>query len=172
MDPTDVRMNSSKIWKAYPPRQLVTPAKLAEIELTDTDLALACEDSYRAARLLIRVHGRPVGYADLAVEMLPTLDRARLLATLDPETIERASSHLIGDLALAGFSVADQSADLNSLLVQTMQAPHACERAPAIDGPLVSVAICTRDCAETIGATLQSLERQTYRNIEVLVVDN
>jgi glycosyltransferase involved in cell wall biosynthesis len=165
-------MNSSKIWKAYPPRQLTTPAKLVDIELTGTDIALACEDSYRAARLLIRVHGRPVGYADLAVEMLPTLDRARLLTTLDPETIERASSHLIGDLSLAGFSVADQPIDLNSLLAQTMQAQLACRRAPAIGGPLVSVAICTRDRAETIGATLQSLERQTYRNIEVLVVDN
>src|SRR4051794_24309627 len=119
MSLTDVRMNSSKIWKAYPPRQLATPAKFAEVELTDTDIALACEDSYRAARLLIRVHGRPVGYADLDVEMLPTLDRARLLAMLDPETIECASSHLIGDLALAGFSIADLPADLDSLLVQT-----------------------------------------------------
>ena len=81
-------------------------------------------------------------------------------------------AHLISDLALAGFSVADQSADLNSLLAQTMQAQLACRRAPASSGPLVSVAICTRDRAETIGATLQSLERQTYRNIEVLVIDN
>src|SRR6476620_9030054 len=97
---TDVQMNSSKIWKAYPPKRLATPAKLAEIELTDTDIALVCEDSYRTARLLIRVHGRPVGYADLSIDMLSTLDRAGLIAVLDLETIERASSHLIYDLTM------------------------------------------------------------------------
>jgi hypothetical protein len=58
MNVNGVRMNSSKIWKAYPPKRLATPAKLAEIELSDTDIALVCEDSYRTARLLIRVHGR------------------------------------------------------------------------------------------------------------------
>src|SRR6476646_2424881 len=109
-------MSSSRIWKAYPPKRLATPAKLAEIELTDTHVALACEDLYRAARLLIRVHGQPVGYADLAVDMLHTLDRAQLVSALDLETIERASSHLIYDLTMAGIVVADQPADLISLL--------------------------------------------------------
>src|SRR5262249_17009447 len=143
-----------------------------EVMRIDTVIACSFDDSYRAARLLIRVHGRPVGYADLAAEILPTLDHARLLATLDPETIERARSHLIDDLTLAGFPVPDQPADLIVLLDQVRQAELACPRAPVIDGPLVSVAVCTRDRVETIGATLQSLERQTYRNMEVLVVDN
>src|SRR3954447_19557494 len=76
MNVTGMRMNSSRLWKAHAPKRLATPAKLAEIELTDTDIALACEDSYRMARLLIRVHGQPVGYVDLSVDMLPTLDHA------------------------------------------------------------------------------------------------
>ncbi len=168
---TDMRMNSSIIWKAYAPKRLATPAKLAEVELTDTDIALACEDSYRAARLLIRVHGQPVGYADLAVDMLPRLNRARLVGALDLETIELASSHLIYDLTMAGI-VPDQPADLISLLDQAQQVQVACRRAHAVSGPLVSIAICTRDRSKMIGATLESLERQTYRNIEVLVIDN
>ncbi|HEU5097488.1 MAG TPA: glycosyltransferase [Roseiflexaceae bacterium] len=124
------------------------------------------------ARLLIRVHGQPVGYADLVADMLPTLDHAGLIGALDPETIERASNHLIYDLTMAGIVVTDQPADLNSLLDQAQHAQVACRRASDISGPLVSVAICTRDRAETISATLESLERQTYRNIEVLVIDN
>jgi len=172
MNVNGVRMNSSKIWKAYPPKRLATPAKLAEIELTDTDIALVCEDSYRTARLLIRVHGQPVGYADLSIDMLSTLDHVGLVAVLDLETIERASSHLIYDLTMAGIVVADQPADLISLLDQAQQAHVACRRATAVIGPLVSVAICTRNRTETIGATLESLARQTYRNIEVLVIDN
>jgi glycosyltransferase involved in cell wall biosynthesis len=165
-------MSSSRIWKAYPPKRLATPAKLAEIELTDTHVALACEDLYRAARLLIRVHGQPVGYADLAVDMLHTLDRAQLVSALDLETIERASSHLLYDLTMAGIVVADQPADLISLLDQAQQSHIACRRTPAVSGPLVSVATCTRDRADMIGATLESLAQQTYRNIEVLVIDN
>jgi glycosyltransferase involved in cell wall biosynthesis len=172
MNLTSMTMNSSRIWKAYAPKRLATPAKLAEIELTDTHIALACEDSYRMARLLIRVHGQPVGYADLAVDMLPTLDHARLIGALDLETIERASSHLIYDLTMASIVVAGQPTDLISLLDQAQHAQVACRRAPAVSGPLVSVAICTRDRADMIRATLESLERQTYGNIEVLVVDN
>jgi glycosyltransferase involved in cell wall biosynthesis len=165
-------MNSLRIWKAYAPKQVATPAQLAEIELADTQIAFAFDGSYRAARLLIRVHGRPVGYADIAAEMLPTLDRARLIAALDTETIERASSHLLDDLTFAGCSVVDPPADLIGLLDQASRTPLACQRAPITGGPLVSIAICTRDRADSIVATLQSLERQTYRNIEVLVVDN
>jgi glycosyltransferase involved in cell wall biosynthesis len=172
MNLTSMKMNSSKIWKAHALKRLVTPAKFADIELTETHITLACEDSYRAARLLIRVHGQPVGYVDLPIDMLATLDRAQLIGALDLETVERACNHLIYDLTMAGIVVVDQPADLNSLLDQAQHAQIACRRTTAVSGPLVSVAICTRNRSDMIGATLESLERQTYHNIEVLVIDN
>ena len=41
-----------------------------------------------------------------------------------------------------------------------------------MDGPLVSVILPTRNSEGTIGVCLRSIVEQTYRNIEVIVVDN
>jgi len=46
------------------------------------------------------------------------------------------------------------------------------EQEPSIDQPLVSVCIPTYNAARTVKQTLESILNQTYRNIEILVVDN
>ncbi len=42
----------------------------------------------------------------------------------------------------------------------------------SVEGPLISVIIPARDEEESIGRVLESLERQTYRNIEILVIND
>ncbi len=42
---------------------------------------------------------------------------------------------------------------------------------PGLEGPLVSIIIPTYNSASTLDRTLESIARQTYRNIEVIIVD-
>lgn len=49
---------------------------------------------------------------------------------------------------------------------------HEAFRASTGESPLVSVVIPTKDCAHTLVAAIDSIEGQTYRPIEVIVVDN
>jgi hypothetical protein len=42
----------------------------------------------------------------------------------------------------------------------------------SLDGPLVSIVVRTRDRPEFLERALQSLERQTYRNLEIVVVND
>ena len=165
-------MPSPTVWKAYPPPRIATPALVAEIDLLAAEQDIVVGPGYRAARLMIRLHGRPIGYADIAVETPSTLTRDQVMAALDPATIERAIAHLADDLVAAGVSFAQYPSDLPSLLALAAEAGIACLRASSSDGPLVTVAICTHDRTQTLRATLSSLARQTYRNFEVLVVDN
>ena len=48
----------------------------------------------------------------------------------------------------------------------------ACPPAPPIDGPLVSIVISAHDAAQTLALALSSVLDQSWRNIEVLVVDD
>jgi glycosyltransferase involved in cell wall biosynthesis len=165
-------MRTTSIWKAHAPRRLSIPAAVSQVELTETHQQLAIGAGYRAARLLIRVHGRPVGYADLSVVPGQTVSLAEVLAALDAPTVERAVAHLVDDLTAAGIAVLDSRPELPKLLDLAVEASVACQLAGSAAGPLVTVAICTRDRWQTLGDTLASLSRQTYRNFEILVVDN
>ena len=163
-------MASQISWKNDTPRRISTPALVADVELTTPLALLSPGADYRAARLLVRVHGRPVGYADITGELARPIDQGRILAALDAEATERALSHLTADLIACGLPAPPSHATLAAVLKQAAEIPCAFAR-PA-DGPLATVAICTRDRAHLLSATLDSLLRQTYRNKEILVVDN
>jgi len=158
-------------WKAYAPVWLPTPAMVADVELTCA-APLMLGPGYRAARLLVRVHGQPIGYVDIVAGPAEVIDRDRVLAALDQAAVERALDHVLRDLESLSRANRPEPASLTTALDQLMQLQVACrEQAPAT-GPLVSVAICTRNRSESIGATLASLMRQTYQDYEILVVDN
>jgi glycosyltransferase involved in cell wall biosynthesis len=149
------------------PHWIPTPALIADVDLTTSIAPLILGDDYRAARLLARVHGRPVGYADVVADLATPIDLDRILAALDSDTIARALRHLAADLAAQGLPA---PADLAAALEMAGHLPCTC--APPADGPLVTVAICTRDRAHLLARVLDSLLRQTYANMEILVVDN
>jgi glycosyltransferase involved in cell wall biosynthesis len=157
-------------WTNETPRWIATPALVADVELTAPLAPLSLCSDYRAARLLVRVHGHPVGYADVVGELVEPIDRARILAALEPAATMRALRHLGDDMVANGIPALPARASLAGAL--DMAAPIACAHAPRTDGALITVAVCTHDRAHSLGATLDSLQCQTYRNFEILVVDN
>lgn len=163
-------MSNPSYWSNDTPRQIPTPALIADVDLTAPIGALALGDDYRAARLLVRVHGRPVGYADLVADLATPIDLDRILAALDPDTTARALRHLAGDLAAQGLPAPTARTGLAAALGMAGRQP--CTSAPLRDGPLATVAVCTRDRAHLVAQVLDSLLRQSYANIEILVVDN
>jgi len=160
-------------WRAYHPRGITTPAMVTDIELTLPSISINPDERYRAIRALVRVHGRPVGYADIDATSIRSFDRALILVALDPDTVDRDTEHLLCDLRRAGVPVPTARPCLADLLELLARAGGiSCYENTHNIGPLVSVAICTRNRAASISATLDSLLRQTYPNMEVLVIDN
>jgi len=134
---------------------------------------LTLAPNYRAARLLVRIHGQPIGYVDIIAGPAERIDRNRILAALDPEASARALSHVEDDLSSLGLPKQAEMVDLSAALDQLAALQAGCPKhGNAVAGPLATVAVCTRDRAQSIGATLDSLMRQTYQSFEILVVDN
>lgn len=154
----------------YVPAPILTPALLADIELTDPLVSLRPGAEHRAARLLVRVHGIPIGYADLRGGWDAPIDRARILAALDPSATARALRHLTEDQCAAAGQALPEHTSLAAALDRLASAP--CAHAAPADGPLITVAVCTRDRTGSLAYTLDSLIDQTYRARDILVVDN
>jgi O-antigen biosynthesis protein len=160
-------------WKAYSPAWLPTPALVADIELTGPISPITLGSMYRAARLLVRVHGLPVGYVDIANDSIAAIDRDHILASLDADTNARALNHLLDDLMAGGESDLGVASSLAAVLDRLASAQSPCAHTHhAAHEPAVTVAICTRDRSGSIGSTLDSLLHQEYRNYEIVVVDN
>lgn len=159
-------------WKAYAPTWLPTPALVADIELTRQIAPITLGSAYRAARLLVRVHDHPIGYVDIVAGPGEMIDRDRILGTLDQAAVERALDHLTNDLTplLPNAQLGELSLAAALERLSALQAP--CADAHLGAGPFVTVAICTRNRSQSIGATLDSLLHQSYASFEVLVVDN
>jgi len=169
---SDAVRSFPRYWKAYALSGLTTPALFADIELTEPATSLVVAETIHSARLLIRVHACPVGYVDITVRPGETLHYTRILSALGPDTIERATNHLVTDLAATGMSHGQRDSSLPNLLEQVAAARLQCRHAGSASGALLTVAVCTRDRTQTLDHTLASLEKQTYDNFEVIVVDN
>jgi GT2 family glycosyltransferase len=129
----------------------------------------AVGSAYHDARLLVRMHGRPLGQVDVAVT------GARLLAATVADAVwrdlaEPITEHLADDglppllqLTPDGIGATRQATSC------TWTARLGAAGAPR---PLVSVVLATHRRPQRLDRTLRTLQAQTYRDIEVLVVDN
>lgn len=116
---------------------------------------------HQDARILIRIHGEPVGYVHQALDA-GRVDLAAVLA--DTESFRAAvDAHLRAE----GRSAPPD-------LATTPAAAAGCRLAPADAGsaPLVSVVVCTRNRPETLRGCLRSLVGLTHPRLDVVVVDN
>ncbi|WP_340291794.1 glycosyltransferase, partial [Aquipuribacter hungaricus] len=109
---------------------------------------------FTAARVLVRVHGEPVGYVTSGARVL---DAAACRELLAPQDRRRLEEHL----AAEGLPVAGP-------------VPAAGSRCPMVltAFPPVTVVVCTRDRPELVRSCLRHLTALTYPALSVLVVDN
>jgi glycosyltransferase involved in cell wall biosynthesis len=162
------------MWHPYAPAYIPTPTFISSVELSQPEAEVAIGSSYRAARLLVQLHGCAIGYVDIVADPMPkTVDRASIIAALDATEQARVIGHLNADRAARKLPPLDTSLGLQRILELANTPASGC---PLLqigpDAPQVTVGICTRDRAHSLDKTLASLERQSYPNINILVVDN
>ena len=120
---------------------------------------------YAQARILIRLHGAPIGYVDIAIQPEGTLaQRAR--AAADEQLAEVLQLHLRRD------SESEKKADLADWAARV-----TCPQASPLDvgvgvGLGISIIVCTRGRPAILRECLEALQKVSYEPIEILVVDN
>jgi len=161
-------------WKPYSPPRLPTPALISNVEMSRPITPLIPDSAYQAVRLLVRLHGYPIGYIDwVGNPTIGEISRERILARLDQAAIARIISHLNADRAQQELTLLPDDISLQEALDLAELTFATCPRLHARpESPQVTVAVCTHDRAYSIGRTLESLRQQSYPNLEVLVIDN
>jgi GT2 family glycosyltransferase len=147
----------------------------APVQLLDIEVGAALPDlralpgpagrPYRLARCLVRVHGRPVGELDLALNRGP-LSADDVARQVDESVGSHVRRHLAADglpevtpLTAAGVPAAPD-------------APCRWRHRLPVTWPLATVVVTTCGRPDRLRRTLGTLQHQTYPKLEVLVVDN
>src|SRR5436305_12286147 len=148
------------------------PIRLVDVELSAPlpGIDSACSlsgDPYREARLLVRLHGRPLGQLDLAVP--PEGLDAGLVADAIWFGLDRLiREHVRGDGLRVPEKLTDAGFDHPS--------PAPCSWRTARQGPTwPSASIVVTTCGESparLVKTVADALAQTYPAVEVVVVDN
>jgi len=124
-----------------------------EWELATEELrSVSPRGAQRTARVLVRLHGEPLGYLTLPLTDTGPADVAGAAWRAFADRIEQ-------HLAAEGVEVV---------------IPVAGEACPnrVVDEELVSVVVCTRNRSDQLAACLDRLRELTYPNLEIVVVDN
>jgi GT2 family glycosyltransferase len=148
---------------------LADPVLVGQVELSKGvgDIAAPARPGppYAAVRLLVRLHGQPLGFVTL-----PLVD-GRLAASAIAEQVSGqlrspVNAHLVED----GL---EPVASIMAAGVGAVRDPR-CRRRPAggRGGPLVTVVVATRDRPQSLARCLRALAALTYAPFEVVVVDN
>ncbi len=141
--------------------------KIISIELSDGELQRIEElANYSAVWVLVRLHYYPLGLLKIPLTKTfiePGELRQLILAELQNPLLE----HLLIDNQAVGLgSVGDLLAGLNA-------PPEKCQyRLENNYQPFATVAICTRNRAESLARVLNSIAKLDYPNFEVIVIDN
>lgn len=127
-----------------------------DLELSDGLRPAQLPDEHQALKLLVRLHGEPLGYVDLPPG--PIRDE-QLLPLLDAEVGQRVQEHLADDVHSPGSTVQD-----------AIGAPHS--GGEDQDTTSVTIVLCTRDRAQLVRGCLQNLALLEHKDLDFVVVDN
>jgi GT2 family glycosyltransferase len=115
---------------------------------------------YERIRVLVRLHGEPLGFVSVRLQD-GRASTADILAAAPAAVHTAAGAHLRAETGTTPPS-----------RLEDMPAPVASCPNQSRPGPLVSVVVCTRDRAAQLRGCLQRLRELTYAPLEVIVVDN
>lgn len=141
---------------------MLGPMLALDFELTAPFEDLRLVDRYTAARVLVRMHGTPLGSVDVPI-VAGALRRSTVLHAIVDRLHERVAEESIRRSLLCRGVPAEL--DLRDVL-----APGAAH-APA-SSLHVTVAVCTRDRPDDAARCLSALEQIVYDRLDVVVVDN
>ncbi len=112
---------------------------------------------HKMARILIRMHGAPIGYVSLPLQPAATL-AARVKETAESSMTEAFGHHL----------------GLDGAMTSAWEARVGCPKRflPAADAAGISIVVCTRERPELLQECLQALLLVDYAPLEIIVVDN
>lgn len=135
---------------------MTSPTLIHDLDLS-RPLLDVYTDAHETARVLVRLHGRPLGFLDL-----PVVDGA-----LTAAAIQRAVDE---ELDVAAHLAADA---ITSVTTTSADAAWACQAAGPYAAPEGrSVVLCTRDREQLLRAALSSVLAALGPDDEVVVVDN
>ena len=137
--------------------------KVHEIELSQPLKDLTDLDGYSELHILLRWQAIPLGQLRLPV------DNDRCSASTLNAAITKTHKHKLVSAQIRRRL--NQPVDPSRSLQMPCVSPDTDSESRA-DEPLVTVAVCTRDRTQHLKNCLSSLNKLTYSNIEVLVVDN
>lgn len=149
------------------------PAYVGELELSAPIAALATPTrgdgaACRRARLLIRLHGTPLGFVELALPAGGAAQPDEIARSIESQLGDAARAHMAADglvsgrpITAAGLSQAAGPGD-----------DPACHRPKSPTRPLVSVVLCTRDHPDELARAADSVLTCAYENLELVIVDN
>lgn len=132
-----------------------------------TPAAVPTVPAPRKGIAVVRMHGRPIGQVEVDTAGPWTLETIADRVRQEAWTLLR--SEIDAHLAADGIAGVDDPAELAAV------ADHACASRFAVDAatePLVSVIVTTMDNEEVCARTIRHVLASSYRNFEVLVVDN
>lgn len=108
-------------------------------------------------------------------EMVHSSDQTATLFELRPDALARTLENAIANgIRPARFRISPEATDAGWVRIheQLAHAARKPRRAPRTRTPLVSICVTHRDRPELLGQALDSIRRQTYERLEVVLVDD
>ncbi|MEO6220957.1 MAG: glycosyltransferase family 2 protein [Ginsengibacter sp.] len=141
---------------------MLYPIKVFDIELNDPVNSLTGLEGYMGVQILVRLHGRPVGYVTTPVidgyVDADVLERLIFANTINTITVTALQNGLTSRKKFKEFCLEDLCNIKPSL--------------PEENFPVVTVAVCTRNRTKDLDKCLKAISELDYFNLDLLVIDN
>ncbi len=136
--------------------------KVLDVELSRPVNDIEGLEGFTSLKILARLYGRPIGYV-----LLPLRESRCSSNRISKAILDEHHWAIVQHLVSHGLNMPESANGLQVDSLLDMSPPKY-----AGTGPLVTVAVCTRDRTPDLEHCLASLKRLNYPSLEILIVDN